>query len=140
MYELQLDKSSQGFFRVSRGGKLQLYDTYETMCRSLAHCIYTICIYLCTYHIDLNRFQNMAYIKKLRHIFKQNVGPSINDFTHLEESPKRWSYYISLFSKMGVKGEVKNLKKRVTSFMDGLQQKFEYMYHFYPFFQICIQT
>ena len=35
--------------------------------------------------------------------------------------PKRWGYSISLFSKMGDKGNggVKNLKKWVTSFMDG---------------------
>ena len=34
---------------------------------------------------------------------------------------KRWRYSISLFSKMGDKGEggVKNLKKSVTLFMDG---------------------
>ena len=36
-------------------------------------------------------------------------------------SARRWRYSISLFSKMGDKGEggVKNLKKRVTSFMDA---------------------
>ena len=36
-------------------------------------------------------------------------------------SAKRWHYFISIFSKMGDKGEgrVKNLKKWVPSFMDG---------------------
>ena len=49
--------------------------------------------------------------------------PSISDVTHLGggESAKRWHYSISLYSKMGDKeqGGVKNLKKWVTSFMDG---------------------
>ena len=51
------------------------------------------------------------------------MGLSINNVTHLGGggSAKRWRYSISLFSKMGDKGEggVKILKKRVTSFMDG---------------------
>ena len=52
------------------------------------------------------------------------MGPSINEVSHLEEgggSAERWCYSISLFSKIGDKGEggVKNLKKLVTSFVNG---------------------
>ena len=51
--------------------------------------------------------------------------PSLNDVIHLDGggSFKRRQYSISLFIKMGNKGEgaVKNLKKWVTSFMDGPQ-------------------
>ena len=50
-------------------------------------------------------------------------GPSLNNITHLGGggSAKGWRYSISLFSKMGDKGEgrVKILKKWETSFMDG---------------------
>ena len=50
-------------------------------------------------------------------------GRAINDVTHLGGSAKKWRYSISIFSKMGDKGEggVKDLKKWVTSFMDGLR-------------------
>ena len=55
--------------------------------------------------------------------YKPNYEPPINDVTHLGEgvSVKRWYYSIGLFSKMGDKGKrrIKNLKKWVTSFMDG---------------------
>ena len=52
------------------------------------------------------------------------MGLSINDVIHLRERgtcQKVTFYSISLFSKMGDKGEggVKNLKKSVTLFMDG---------------------
>ena len=52
---------------------------------------------------------SLGAIHKWRHPFRRKG-----------ESTKRWRYSISLFSKMGDKGEggVKNLKKWVTSFMD----------------------
>ena len=51
-------------------------------------------------------------------------GPSINDFIHLGgggSAAKRLRYSISLFSKIGEKGEggVKNLQEWMTSFMEG---------------------
>ena len=52
--------------------------------------------------------------------------PSINDIIHLggsEDQPKGYVTPKSLFSKMGDKGKggIKNLKKWVTSFMNGPQ-------------------
>ena len=52
------------------------------------------------------------------------MRPFMNDVTHLEgggASAKRWRYSISLFSKIGEKGEggVKNLQEWMTSFMEG---------------------
>ena len=54
-------------------------------------------------------------VGKIENIYK---GPSINDITKLGGGSSKSS--ISLYSKMGDKGqgEVKNLKKWVTSFMD----------------------
>ena len=47
-------------------------------------------------------------------------------------SAKKWRYSLSLFSKMGDKGEgeVKNLKKWLTSFMDGPFVGCYCQYHF----------
>ena len=58
---------------------------------------------------------------KKTNYFILEMGPSINDVTHLGGggSDKRWCYSISLFSKMCDKGEggIKNLKKSVMSFI-----------------------
>ena len=55
--------------------------------------------------------------------FDRTIGLFINDVTHLGGGgfADWWCYSISLFCKMGDKGEggVKNLKKWVTSCMDG---------------------
>ena len=70
----------------------------------------------------------------------QGKEPSINDVTRLGGggSAKRWRYSISLFCKMGDKGEggVKNLKKWVTSIMDG-PLSFPNQIFFRQFFNIC---
>ena len=60
---------------------------------------------------------------KKTNYFILEMGPSTNDVTHLGGggSAKRWCYSISLFSKMGDKGEggVKNIKKWVTLFLNS---------------------
>ena len=73
------------------------------------------------------------------HMYSTNIfsiwGQSINDVTHLGRSAKKWRYSISIFSKMGDKGEggVKNLKKWVTSFMDGLRKRLGLITHLHKY-------
>ena len=87
-----------------------------------------------TIHLDVWEFRMGLFFgplpKEKKRIYQQSIlfisikGPSINEVTHLggRGSARRWRYSISLFSKMGDKGEggVKNLKILVT-LMDGPQ-------------------
>ena len=84
--------------------------------------------------LPLLAYSLMAQASRNRLWLYYYSGPSMNNVIHLlrgkGRSAKRWCDSISLFSKMGDKGEggVKSLKKWVTSFMDGFIVKFSMRY------------